>query len=375
MKAICTFFKRIRNFLFVCNSLILSLLLMQGNAQTLTFKMEAYEYYSASCPWVFTWDGNNYVKDNDIYSVARYTSGEYTDYYALNKPLKLTNGNYLLRIEEIQFEESYSDFYALKAVDHAPGVAVAPDDKGNIYVDGQGEVIEYAVRMKQLDPSLIMSELLVKNKIFAVHLQKLAHKIFDFHQRAIADAETASFGSVEMIQFNWNENFEQTEKYKQKIIPENDFSFMRQKINTFIAKNKELFAKRVAQGKIKHCHGDFHSANVFVTPEIYIFDGIVFNKRFPCSDVIAEVAFMSMDLNFHGKKELAEVFVKEYQRLSNDKDIPKLLDFYKCYRAYIRGKINCFTSEDSNLTTEEKEKTINGAKKYFQLAKNYAELL
>jgi len=296
--------------------------------------------------------------------------------YKFNKPLNLGFLDFsTLEKRKDQCEKEFR-YNSLISPDLYMGVStINKDDKGNIYVDGQGEVIEYAVRMKQLDPSLIMSELLVKNKIFAVHLQKLAHKIFDFHQRAIADAETASFGSVEMIQFNWNENFEQTEKYKQKIIPENDFSFMRQKINTFIAKNKELFAKRVAQGKIKHCHGDFHSANVFVTPEIYIFDGIVFNKRFPCSDVIAEVAFMSMDLNFHGKKELAEVFVKEYQRLSNDKDIPKLLDFYKCYRAYIRGKINCFTSEDSNLTTEEKEKTINGAKKYFQLAKNYAELL
>jgi hypothetical protein len=113
---------------------------------------------------------------------------------------------------------------------------------------------------------------------------------------------------------------------------------------------------------------------VFVTPEIYIFDGIVFNKRFPCSDVIAEISFMAMDLDFHGRKDLAEVFVQEYQRLSNDKDIPELLDFYKCYRAYIRGKINCFTSEDVNLTAKEKEKTINDARKYFQLARSYAEL-
>ena len=250
------------------------------------------------------------------------------------------------------------------------------DGEGNISIDGPGEIIEYAVKMKQLDPALIMSELLKENKITPEHTKELAVKIYQFHQRALTDEETSSFGSVEMVQFNWDENFKQTERYKNIVIPENNFSFMQQKINSFIAKNKELLAKRVVEGKVKHCHGDFHSGNVFITPtEIYIFDGIVFNKRFPCSDVIAEIAFMAMDLDFHGKKELAEVFVKEYQRLSRDEDILKLLDFYKCYRAYIRGKINCFTSEDLNLTAAEKEKTINDAKKYFELANNYAGLL
>ncbi len=84
---------------------------------------------------------------------------------------------------------------------------------------------------------------------------------------------------------------------------------------------------------------------------------------------------MAMDLDFHGRKDLADIFVAEYQGLSDDEDIPKLLDFYKCYRAYIRGKICCFTCDDANLTIGEKQKTINGAAKYFQLAKQYAEVL
>lgn len=297
--------------------------------------------------------------------------------YKFNKPLNLGFLDFsTLEKRKDQCKKEFR-YNSLVSPELYVGVStINKDQNGNISVDGKGEVIEYAVKMKQLDPSLIMSELLVKNKISAEHLQKLAHKIFSFHQRAIADEETASFGSAEMVQFNWDENFQQTEKYQQKIIPENDFTFMQQKINQFIQKNKDLFSERIKKKQIKHCHGDFHSANVFVTPAgIYIFDGIVFNKRFPCSDIIAEIAFMSMDLDFHGKKDLAEAFVKEYQKLSKDLDIPKLLDFYKCYRAYIRGKINCFTSDDLNLTAEEKKKAVDGAEKYFHLAKKYAELL
>jgi hypothetical protein len=97
------------------------------------FKMEAYEDQNASCPWIFAWNGQSFVKDNDIYSVARYQQSEYTDYYALNKTLISSDGKYKLQIQEIQNEESFTDFIGLKAVDHASDVAIAPDDIGNIY--------------------------------------------------------------------------------------------------------------------------------------------------------------------------------------------------------------------------------------------------
>ena len=297
--------------------------------------------------------------------------------YKFNKPLNLGFLDFsTLEKRKDQCEKEFR-YNSLISPDLYLGVvAITKDKKGKISINGAGEIIEYAVKMKQLDSSLIMSELLKKDKVTSEHLKELAKKIFYFHQRAMTNKEIASFGTVENIQFNWDENFQQTEKYKQKVISEKDFQFLQKKVNEFIQKKKGLFSERVKKDKIKHCHGDFHSANVFITPEgVYIFDGIVFNKRFPCSDVIAEIAFMAMDLDFHGKKSLAKVFVQEYQELSNDSDIPKLLDFYKCYRAYIRAKINCFTSEDVNLTAAEKQKTITNAQKYFQLAKNYAELL
>lgn len=297
--------------------------------------------------------------------------------YKFNKPLNLGFLDFSTlekRKEQCEKEVRYNSLVSPEL--YLGVAAITRNSEGSISIGGPGEVIEYAVKMKQLDHNSTMSDLLKENKVTAEHISALAAKIFEFHQKAITDEETASFGSVESIQFNWEENFQQTERYKEKIIPEKDFLFMQAKINRFVPKNKNLFAQRVEKSKIKHCHGDFHSANVFIMPEeIYIFDGIVFNKRFPCSDVIAEIAFMAMDLDYHRKEELAQLFIEEYRRLSTDEDIPKLLDFYKCYRAYIRGKINCFTSDDANLTTEEKHRTITDAQKYFQLAKYYAELL
>ena len=102
---------------------------------TVTFTLEAQEDPSdgASCPWVFTWDGSGYVKDNDIYSVARYQTGEYEDYYVLQKTLLPQNNSYTLEIREIASEDSWTDSTGLFAVDHAADVMVGVDDKGNVF--------------------------------------------------------------------------------------------------------------------------------------------------------------------------------------------------------------------------------------------------
>lgn len=297
--------------------------------------------------------------------------------YKFNKPVNLGFLDFsLLEKRKLQCEKEVRYNSLISPELYLGLVTINKDSNGDVAVNGPGEIIEYAIKMKQLDQVLVMGNLLRENKVTAKDCRDIAAEIFNFHQQAFTNAEIAFFGSLKSIQFNWDENFEQTEKYKPAIISEPDFKFMRQKINDFIHQNKKLLASRVKQGKIKHCHGDFHSGNVFITPEgICIFDGIVFNQRFPCSDVIAEIAFMAMDLEFHGRKDLAEAFIEEYQRLSRDEGLKKLLPFYECYRAYIRAKINCFTSEDNNLTNEEKEGAVSSAKQYFSLAKGYADKL
>ncbi|HEX3019971.1 MAG TPA: Ig-like domain-containing protein [Chitinispirillaceae bacterium] len=90
----------------------------------------------ASCPWIYTWNGSSYVKDNDIYSTARGKNKEYKDYYLLQKPLVASGNFYKLQIAETDDEESYTDLAQLIVVDHDPTVKIAHDENGNIFSYG-----------------------------------------------------------------------------------------------------------------------------------------------------------------------------------------------------------------------------------------------
>ncbi|MFH1683232.1 MAG: hypothetical protein ABIA37_05550 [Candidatus Woesearchaeota archaeon] len=303
-----------------------------------------------------------------------FLTGDYA--YKINKPLDLGFLDFSTLEKRKEQCEKELQHNSLITPELYESVVEITEDEEKIAVEGKGEVIEYALKMRQVDPDKTMNLLLEKDQVNQEHIHKLAQKIFDFHQIALSNEEIKNYGSIETIEFNWKENFEQTEKYKPELIAEKDFSFIKKKIDCFIEDNTELFAQRIEKNQIKHCHGDFHSANVFIIgDEIYIFDAIVFNKRFPNCDIISEIAFMAMDLDFNGKKEFSGIFIDRYRELSGDDDIPKLLNFYKCYRAYIRGKIACFTSEDKNLDEEQLKETKDMAKKYFSLSKKYASFL
>jgi len=49
-----------------------------------------------------------------------------------------------------------------------------------------------------------------------------------------------------------------------------------------------------------------------------------------------------------------------------------LMDFYKCYRAYVRAKIGCFMANDPGLPVETREQAKLDAQDYFSLAFRYA---
>lgn len=241
-----------------------------------------------------------------------------------------------------------------------------------IKIKGGGKIVEYAVKMKELPQERMMSKLLEKNKITKRLVENLAKIVAEFHSKAKVD-EKKNFGSIKTIKFNWDENFTQIKPFVNETIKRIQLDFIKRKVNEFLEENQALFKKRISQRRIRECHGDLHSDNIFLTDKFYILDAIEFNERFRFSDVASEVAFLSMDLDFYNRKDLSNHFVKNYVKYSKDEDLVKLLDFYRCYRALVRGKVTSFKLQDKSISSRKKKEIREKAKKYFDLAFNYAK--
>lgn len=253
---------------------------------------------------------------------------------------------------------------------------VVPINKNDtIKIKGAGRTIEYAVKMKRMPQETMMSNLIKEKKTNSGIINRIAKVLVSFHEKAKRNRGIASFGSLSIINKNWQENFEQTEGYIDRTVSANEFKIIRKNVEAFIRNNAVLFKQRITKNRIRDCHGDIHSGNIFVTDHIYIFDAIEFNDRFRYCDVASDIAFLAMDLDFKKRPDLSDLFVEKYVSYSGDRELLSLIPFYKCYRAYIRGKVLSFKLKDPNVLSKERCEAKKEAKAYFKLAAIYANKL
>ena len=251
------------------------------------------------------------------------------------------------------------------------GILPVTGHGGQIIFGGQGEAVEYAVKMRRLPQAMMMNALLANDKVTPEMLAGVAEKLAEFHRQAETSASISTFGGLDTITVNTEENFAQTEKYLGHTISREQYQRIRAYTNRFIQGNAALFKKRMAEGRIKDCHGDLHAAHICFCDSICIYDCIEFNDRFRYCDVASEVAFLAMDLDHYGRADLSGDFVNAYVTRSQDEELRALLDFYKGYRAYVRGKVESFKLDDPHISPEEKAGVLTVARHYFELAESY----
>jgi len=201
--------------------------------------------------------------------------------------------------------------------------------------------IEYAVLMQGMNPDHQLNELLQKNTVKKKSIKQLAQQISDFHLRE----KSLKF---HYDPFFLSREFADIEKFISTI--ETELGTVYKKLvhvsialsNDFIFLQQAFIRKRADDGYFKNCHGDIHAQNIFIEEQPVIFDCIEFRDQFRQIDVLNEIAFLCMDLENYGYKNLADLFLKNYIKQTNyvfGKKEKLLFTYFKAYRACIRAKV------------------------------------
>lgn len=249
------------------------------------------------------------------------------------------------------------------------------EKEGKFTLNGHDKIVEWVLVMKRMPEEGLMNRLLERDEIHKQDIDTIVSKLTPFYAMAHGGEEVRRAGSIENVIHNTEENFQQTENFVDKIIPKDTFDAICSYTRDFLSENMELLNARVMEGRIREGHGDLYSANICfdrAADDVYIFDCIEFNQRFRCGDVASDVAFLAMDLDHFGLPQLSEYFISSFSTSSKDPGLLKLNNFYKCYRAYVRGKIGCFTWADSGVDQTVRDTSMAQASDYFKLALRYA---
>ena len=203
--------------------------------------------------------------------------------------------------------------------------------------DGPGETIDYVVCMRRFAPGVLLSEQLMAGSLRPEHLADLAWRLAAFHQHApiaplmpIGDATERVAGPVLGVlrQLRLHSGAARIDALESWVVAQAEAL-------------RDTWSARQRDGQVRECHGDLHLANaVLLDGEATAFDCIEFDPALRQTDVLSDVAFLTMDLKANGRDDLAFRFLDTYLQCSGDYAGVPVLRFYEVYRALVRALVH-----------------------------------
>ncbi|MDO8614605.1 MAG: AAA family ATPase [Dehalococcoidia bacterium] len=295
-----------------------------------------------------------------VYKIKKPVDFGFLDYSTLGKR------RYYCRREVVLNSRLCSDTYL--------GVVPIRESAGRFAIGGPGTIVEYAVRMRRLPAERMMDRLLAEGKVTPAMARAVADKLVPYHATAETSPTIARFGDW-AIRYNWQENVDQWTPYIGRTLSPAQDRILRTYGEAFLARRRQLLRRRVDELRIRRVHADLRSDAICFQDGICIFDCVEFSRRINLLDVARDVGFLAMDLEYRGRTDLAQAFVDRYVEVSGDGDLREVLDFYACYSACVRGKVESFLLDQPEVPVAEKRRARAAARRYFGLACSYAQSL
>ncbi len=240
-------------------------------------------------------------------------------------------------------------------------------------IAGDGDPIDYAVKMQEFPEDALMADRLVHGALTPADVDALSAQLAVFHAEVARSSDGYSFGTPMAIQARILEAFDSavsTDSLWQERI-----DALHEWVEREAARMADVMARRKASGFVRECHGDLHLANIAMIGGVPVpFDCIEFNADLRWGDVMGEVAFTFMDFLAHGRSEYGWRFLNGYLEQTGDYEGVALLRLYAVYRALVRSKVAAIRAGQSGIASPDRAQAMETAVRYRTLALQLAEL-
>lgn len=247
----------------------------------------------------------------------------------------------------------------------------SPDDP---MIGGDGEAIEWAVKMQRFEQERQLDHWLEAGKVTVEMIETLARRVADFHAEAPAAAGDGEYGTPSQVAAPMRENFEQIRPLLDDATERERLQRLEDWTEQRLAALEPVLQRRLDEGRIRECHGDMHLANMIALDDgVAVFDGIEFNAGLRWIDVASEIAFVIMDLDSADAPALASRFLDQWLAQSGDYDALAVLQLYLVYRALVRAKVAAIRLGQDDIEADEAREQAERLACYIGLAQGYAE--
>ncbi|WP_163549341.1 AAA family ATPase [Candidatus Frankia nodulisporulans] len=238
---------------------------------------------------------------------------------------------------------------------------VAPDVYlGVADVSGpDGQLCDHMVVMRRLPASRRLSALVTSGTDVTGVLRDTARLVAAFHTRCDTSTEITELGGVKTLRALWEEGLAGVAPFLGDPLPARQVAEIGRLASRYLDGRGALLAERQQRGLVRDGHGDLLADDVFCLDDgPRILDCLEFDQRLRAGDVLADVAFLAMDLERLGRRDLADHFLSAYREFSGETHPRSLEDFYVAYRAFVRCKVACIRSAQGDADAAEQARTL-----------------
>lgn len=251
------------------------------------------------------------------------------------------------------------------------GVVPITNDADGLRFDGNGAVVDWAVKMRRLPESATLRSRLFDGSLQTSDADRIAQRIAALHHKAAPlKGEHASLAHDNFLRC-WQDNWDFARHLKSDFIHPHVLERLLVLSEAMLQQQKSHLATRMRHGWIREVHGDLRLDHVYYFPDqpapgdIVILDGIEFNPLLRQIDIVADIAFLLMELNFVGRRDLAKRFADIYFADSIDETSLQVLPLFAVYRSAVRAKVAAILADESEIQPDDREKAIGRSRAHW----------
>jgi len=248
---------------------------------------------------------------------------------------------------------------------------ITRDASGRLQFDQPGEVVDWVIEMARFDEATLFDRLAEQGKLDRHLMEHLADKIATFHAATEARQDGGGRTGIAL-----------TIESNAKAFTDNAPGFLDMKrVSELTSRSLEatndiasLLEGRRMHGCVRHCHGDMHLRNIFLEDgEPVLFDCIEFNEAFSTIDVLYDLAFLLMDLDYRGLRTLANVTMNRYMDITGSAWGLAALPLFLSVRAGVRAFVACAAAKSVEDADFKRDQAAQ-ANIYLDMGLNYLDV-
>ncbi len=208
---------------------------------------------------------------------------------------------------------------------------------GKLKVGGEGELVDFAVQMRQFDPALELSMLVERGTATLAELGAFGASLGAVHASVPVHRRTHEQQRTARILLD---NAGQCRRATRDADIRGRLDGIASRLQQRLDETADVIESRAQGGCVRECHGDLHMSNVArIDGRLQAFDCLEFEPEFRHIDVAQELAFLCMDLQVHDRADLASGFLNAWLAATGDYGAVELLDLYEAHCALVRAKV------------------------------------